>query len=63
MHLGNWVAIKRAVLYYAQSHAFSAGIKRRHCRSKDDSHPTKTSNSFKRTSPICEMSLKDWMSH
>ena len=30
---GNWVAIGRAVAYYAQaSHAFSAGFKCRHCR-------------------------------
>ena len=30
--LGNWVAIRCAVLYYARSaHAYSAGIKCRHC--------------------------------
>ena len=30
---GNWMAIRRAVEYYARSaHAFSAGIKCRHCR-------------------------------
>ena len=58
MHPGNWVAIKRAVVYCAQAaHAFSAGIKCRHCRRKDGSHPTKTRNSTKRSSPICEMSL------
>ena len=29
----NWVAIGRAVVYYARAvHALSAGIKRRHCR-------------------------------
>ena len=29
---GNWVAIGRAVVYYAwATHAFSAGIKCRHC--------------------------------
>ena len=48
MHPGNWVAIKRAVVYYAQAHAFSAGIKSRHCRCKDGSHPTKTRNSTKK---------------
>ena len=42
MHPGNWVAIKHAVVHYAQAaHAFSAGIKSRHCRCKDGSHPTK----------------------
>ena len=37
MHLcpGNWVAILRAVVYYAwAAHAFSAGIKYRHCSSR-----------------------------
>ena len=30
---GNWVAIRRAVVYYAwAAHEFSAGIKCRHCR-------------------------------
>ena len=30
---GNWVAIGRVVVYYAKkAHAFSAGIKCRHCR-------------------------------
>ena len=29
---GNWVAIRHAVVYFAQAvHAFSAGIKCRHC--------------------------------
>ena len=38
MHLcpGTWMAIERAVVYYARAaHAFSAGIKCRHCTSKD----------------------------
>ena len=35
MHPGNWVAIKHAVVYYAQAaQAFNAGIKSRHCRCK-----------------------------
>ena len=34
---GTWLAIGRAVLYYARlAHAFSAGIKCRHCRSSTD---------------------------
>ena len=60
MYPGNWVEIKHAVVYYAQAaEAFSAGIKSRHCRCNDGSHPTKTINSTKRTSPICKMSLQD----
>ena len=32
LYLGHWVTIKRAVVYHARSaHAFSAGIKCRHC--------------------------------
>ena len=62
MHPGNWVAIKHAVVYYAQAaHTFSAGIKSRHYRCKDGFHPTKTRNSTKRT--ICKMSLQDKMCH
>ena len=58
MHSGNWVAIKRAVVYYAQAaHTFSGGTKSLHCKCKDGSHPTKTRNSTKRT--ICKMSLQD----
>ena len=58
MHQGNWVTIKHAVVYYAQAaHAFSAGIKSRHCRCKDGSHAMKTKNSTKRT--VCKMSLQD----
>ena len=34
---GNWVSIRHAVMYYAQAaHAFSAGIKCRHCRWNKD---------------------------
>ena len=33
---GNWVAIRRAVVYYAQpAHTFSAGIKCGHCSFED----------------------------
>ena len=52
---GNWVAIKRAVVCYAQAvHTFSAGIKSRRCRRKDGSHPTKTRKS---TNNLLELSL------
>ena len=37
--LKNWVAIRRAVVYYARAaHAFSAGIECRHCASGEHSH-------------------------
>ena len=39
---GNWVAIGHAVVYYARgAHAFSAGIKCRHCRSHCDEIKTR----------------------
>ena len=36
--IGNWMAIGRAVVYYAQAaHTFSAGIKCRHCSNSNQS--------------------------
>ena len=56
MHSGNWVAINHSLVYYAQAaHAFSAGIKNRHCRCKDGSHPTKTKQEITLKEPFVRL--------
>ena len=51
---GNWVAIGRTVVYYARAaHAFSAGIKYRHCKNEP-------SNNQKQLFAISDVRTEDY---